>query len=179
MIRINLLPVRAAKKKESLRFQYTVAGLITFLAISASLGVYLSARSDLSFAKDRVAKGQLELTQLKKKIGELSKIKEQKEVVEEKLNIVRSLEAARTGPAVLFRIIEKSRPEKVWLQKITDKGSVVNLEGYAENDEDMAEFMRRLAKFSQVKSVELNVAKRVVEKETKTEVVSFILKLVR
>ncbi|MBE9529510.1 MAG: PilN domain-containing protein, partial [Proteobacteria bacterium] len=95
------------------------------------------------------------------------------------LKIIKNLESARTGPVILFRIIEMSRPEKVWLKSITDKGSVVSLTGYAENDEDMAEFMRRLAKFPQIKSVELDVAKRALEKETKTDVVNFVLKLVR
>jgi type IV pilus assembly protein PilN len=179
MIRINLLPVRAAKKKESVRFQYTVAGLVTFLALAASLAVYFTARSEASVAAEQISNGQQELVQLKKKIGVLSKIKKQKKVVEAKLKIIKNLEAARTGPVILFRIIEKSRPSKVWLKSITDKGSVVSLAGYAENDEDMAEFMRRLAKFPQIKHVELDVARRAQEKETKTEVVSFVLKLIR
>jgi hypothetical protein len=37
MIRINLLPVRAAKKRESVRFQLTVAGLITFFVIALGM----------------------------------------------------------------------------------------------------------------------------------------------
>ncbi len=179
MIRINLLPVRAAKKKESVRFQFTVAGLVTFLALAASLAVYFTARSEASVAAEQISSGKEELVQLKKKIGELSKIKKQKEVVEEKLRIIKNLEAARTGPVILFRIIEQSRPSKVWLKSITDKSNVVSIAGYAENDEDMAEFMRRLAKFPQVKNVELDVAKRAVEKETKTDVVNFVLKLVK
>ncbi len=179
MIRINLLPVRAAKRKESVRFQYTVAGLVTFLALAASLAVYFTARSETSVARDQIASGKQELSQLKRKIGELSKIKKQKEVVEEKLKIIRDLETARTGPVVLFRIIELSRPKKVWLKSLTDRGRIVVLEGYAENDEDMAEFMRRLARFPQIKNVELDVAKRVTEKETKAKVVNFVLKLVR
>lgn len=179
MIRINLLPVRAAKKKESVRFQYTVAGLITFLALVASLAVYFAARSEVSAVSDQLASGKVELAQLKTKIGELSKIKKQKAVVEEKLNIIKNLEAARTGPVILFRIIEKSRPSKVWLKSIIDQGSTVSLSGFAENDEDMAEFMRKLARFPQIKHVELDVAKRAVESETKADVVIFVLKLVR
>ncbi|MBE9529609.1 MAG: fimbrial protein, partial [Proteobacteria bacterium] len=92
MIRINLLPVRAAKKKESVRFQYTVAGLVTFLALAASLAVYFTARSEASVVAGQISSGQQELTQLKKKIGELSKIKKQKKVVEEKLKIIKNLE---------------------------------------------------------------------------------------
>ena len=48
MIRINLLPVRAAKKKESVRFQLTIAGLCTVFVIAVSVLVYISATSEAS-----------------------------------------------------------------------------------------------------------------------------------
>ena len=42
MIRINLLPVRAAKKKETIRFQLTIAGLFTFFVVAATILFYIS-----------------------------------------------------------------------------------------------------------------------------------------
>jgi type IV pilus assembly protein PilN len=81
MIRINLLPVRAAKKRESVRFQLTVAGLITFFVIALGMVFYLISSSEANALKEDIANGEAELSVLKQKIGELSKIKEQKRIV--------------------------------------------------------------------------------------------------
>lgn len=179
MIRINLLPVRAAKKKESIRFQLTVAGLITFLSVAVTSAVYFSVRSEASGIAADITKGQQELESLKQKIGELSRIKEQKRVVEEKLNIIKSLEAGRTGPSNLFKKIGDAIPEKAWLTSMKDEGHVIVLKGYASSDEVVADLMRGLEKYRELGNVELDFAKRELEKETNTEVVSFMIRLER
>jgi type IV pilus assembly protein PilN len=177
MIRINLLPVRAAKKKESTRFQLTVAGLVTFLVLAVSFAVYLTVSSEANAIKGEIEQGNEELLQLKRKIGELSKIKEQKRVVEEKLNIVKNLEAARTGPAELFKMVAISIPEKAWLKSLKDEGQVITIRGFAADDEVVAEFMRRLQRHKGPGGVELEVVESIREAETKAEVVRFVIRL--
>jgi type IV pilus assembly protein PilN len=177
MIRINLLPVRAAKKKESVRFQLTVAALATFLVFVVTVGAYITVRSTASSIASQIESGNMELNVLKKKIGELSKIKEQKRIVEEKLNIIKTLEAARTGPSVLFKSISESIPDKAWLASIKDEGAVTTLKGYASDDEVVADFMRGLQRHKALGTVELDVAQRTMEKETGSDVVSFTIRL--
>ena len=177
MIRINLLPVRAAKRKESVRFQLTVAGLVTFLALAASMAVYFTAGSEARALQAEISSGNEELASLKQKIGELSRIKEQKRVVEEKLKIIESLEAAKTGPTKLFRMINETIPERAWIRSMKDGDGIITLNGYAENEEVVAEFMRRLQKHRGQGEVELEVAQSVRDPETKAEVVSFIIRL--
>ena len=178
MIRINLLPVRAAKKKESIRFQLTVAALVTFLVFAVSMAAYLVVSSEAGNLKDQITSGQQELESLKKKIGELSKIKEQKRVVEEKLRIISQLEANKTGPVKLFQRISNSMPEKAWIRSLRDNGNVIAIDGYAADDEIVADTMRGLEKFG-MGNVELDVAQRVIEKETGVEMVSFVIKIER
>jgi len=178
MIRINLLPVRAAKKKESIRFQLTVAGLVTFLVFAVSMAAYLVVWSEASDVKAQIDSGKQELTELKKKIGELSKIKEQKRIVEEKLRIINQLEANKTGPVKLFQRVSAAMPEKAWIRTLREDGIVIVLEGYAADDEIVADAMRGLER-NGLGMVELDVAQRTVEKETGVEVVSFIIKIER
>lgn len=178
MIRINLLPVRAAKKKESIRFQLTVAGLATFLVVAVSMAAYLVVSSEAGNLRDQIASGQQELDQLKKKIGELSKIKEQKRVVEEKLRIITELEANKTGPVKLFKRVSSAMPEKAWIRSLKEDGIVISIEGFAADDEIVADAMRGLERAG-MGMVELEVAQRVVEKETGVEVVNFIIKVER
>ncbi|MBI5902434.1 MAG: PilN domain-containing protein [Deltaproteobacteria bacterium] len=178
MIRINLLPVRAAKKKESVRLQFTIAGLVVFLCVSVTFIVYLTLRGEASALSTSISNGEQELGQLKLKIGELSKIKEQKKIVESKLDIINELEKARTGPANFFKMLSDSVPERAWVASIKDDGRGIALKGYASTDEDVAECMRSLAKYTAVfEAVDLEVAQRVVESETKTDVVAFTLRL--
>lgn len=178
MIRINLLPVRAAKKKESIRFQLTVAGLATFLVAAVSIAVYLIAAAEARGLQEQIASGNQELNDLTKKIGELSKIKEQKRIVEEKLRIINQLESDRTGPARLLRNVSEAVPKRAWIKTLRDKDYQITIEGYASDDEVVAEFMRGLEKADMGK-VELEVAKRETEKESGAEVVSFIIRLER
>jgi type IV pilus assembly protein PilN len=177
MIRINLLPVRAAKKKESVRFQLTLAGLITFMVLVISFAVYFSARSEASYVSSELKSGQDELVQLKRKIGELSKIKAQKKVVEDKLAVIKKLEVERTGPAELFNMISGSIPEKAWLESFVDQGPKVTLRGYAASDEVVADFMRRLQRNKRLRGVELEVVRSEVDQQTNIEIVSFVIRL--
>ncbi|VAV82635.1 Type IV pilus biogenesis protein PilN [hydrothermal vent metagenome] len=158
MIRINLLPVRAAKKKESLRFQLTVGGLIIFLVFSLSIAVTLKLGSDVSLMKEDLAASQRELIQLKRKVGKLSKIKEQKRIVQSKLDVVSRLEAARKGPTLLFAKISSAIPERAWLSSMRDQGRIITLSGVASAEEDIADFMRRLQAFKDFNRVDLVVA---------------------
>ncbi len=179
MIRINLLPVRAAKKKETLRMQFTIAGLITFFVIAVTMVVYFTLRSEASALTQEIAKGNQEIEELQKKIGELSKIKEQKRVVEEKLGIIKKLEAARTGPAELLRKLSEAIPDRAWLALMKETSTGVSMQGYADTDDVVADFMRGLERFKELGAVELDVAQRLTEKETGKELTSFNLKLER
>jgi type IV pilus assembly protein PilN len=158
MIRINLLPVRAAKKKESLRFQLTVGGLIIFFVFAISIAITLKLSSDISLMNVDLTSGEKELLQLKKKVGKLSKIKEQKRIVQSKLDVVKRLEDARKGPIELFAKISSAIPERAWLSTVKDQGRVIVLSGIAMSEEDIAAFMRGLQNFKDFTRVDLIVA---------------------
>ncbi len=173
MIRINLLPVRAAKKKETIRFQLTIAGLFTFFVIAATVLFYISYRKDVAVLKTDIEAGKAELTALKSKIGVLSKLKGQKRVLEDKLKIVNKLEEARKGPVELFERLSNSMPEKAWLTSLIEKGDTLTLTGVAAYDDIIADFMRNL-KEEKFKNIELIVAKRA---KGKANLVDFTLKV--
>lgn len=173
MIRINLLPVRAAKKKETVRFQLTIAGLVIFFVIALTLIFYVSYRNDVASLSDDIDAGNVELEQLKSKIGELAKLKGQKRVLEDKLKIVKKLEDAREGPVEMFRRLSAAIPEKAWLNSMVEKDNSLTLVGVAAYDDVIADFMRNL-KAQKFKNIELIVAKRA---KGKNKLVNFSLKI--
>jgi type IV pilus assembly protein PilN len=172
MIRINLLPVRAAKKKETIRFQLTIAGLFTFFVIAVTILFYISYRKDVSVLNTDIQAGKSELAQLKSKIGILSKLKGQKRVLQDKLKIVNKLEAARKGPVELLERLSHSMPEKAWLTSLSEKGGTLTLVGVAAYDDIIADLMRNL-KEHEFKNIDLVIAKRA---KGKGAVVNFTLR---
>lgn len=160
MIRINLLPVRAAKKKESIRLQLTVAGLVTFLVFALTIAYYIKLTIDVSQRRDDIAKNEAELKELDIKIGELNKLQDQKRTVLSKLEVVDRLEAGRTGPMVLFDRISDAMPEKLWLKSMKDDNKVITLDGSAGGDEAIPDFMRALERAPEFKRVDLVIVKK-------------------
>lgn len=159
MIRINLLPVRAAKKKESVRLQLTIAGLVTALFIIV-LGLFnMGANSDIKDLETRISTSEKELRTLKAKIGELTKIKDRKRVLENKIRIVSELQQKRTGPVKMFAKIGDAMPENAWITNLRESDRMLVLNGKAAYDDVVADFMRNL-ETKGIGRVELEVAKR-------------------
>ena len=75
MIRINLLPVRAAKKKETVKQQATIAisSIVAVLLIFVAL--YSVTLGKISGTKNDITSAEGEIQQLKKKIGEIDNLK--------------------------------------------------------------------------------------------------------
>jgi type IV pilus assembly protein PilN len=160
MIKINLLPFRAAKKRENIKRQISIYVLTVVLLFGAIILVFLDLNADLAKAKDQEKKLQQELAAFQetlKKIGELEKkIKE----VKTKLAVIRDLEKKKTGPVHLLDEIATAVPkEKLWLSSLAESGGVLKLAGTAMDNETVALFMTNLEKSEYIHSVELVSAK--------------------
>src|SRR3989442_13833326 len=97
MILINLLPVRAAKKREFGRQQLVLFVLLLVLAGSGNFFVYNRFGSELLSLDKQIFTTRNEISQLEKTIGEGKSIKEDKKALEEKLKILDTLKKGRTG----------------------------------------------------------------------------------
>lgn len=177
MIKINLLPVRAAKKKETIRQQASVAGL-SVVALLLVLGfLYFSVTKKVAELNASMAGEGKEITRLDKEIGELKNVESEKKIILDKLNIVKQLEVNKRQHLKLFADIAGSIPEKLWIDSLKEAGQNITITGFAAGDEVVAEFMRRLEKTLAPWKVELEVVNQ-VEKE-KQKLAGFTIKLER
>ena len=156
MIRINLLPFRAARKKENIRRQVTVFALCIVFLVLVMLYYTIQLNSTLSKAKQEEARIQAELKTYEetiKKIGELEKkIKE----IRAKLDVIKELENNKTGPVYLLDEIATAVPkEKLWLTSLKESGGSLELRGTAMDNETVALFMTNLAKSAHISNVDL------------------------
>ncbi len=176
MIKINLLPFRAAKKRENIKRQISIYVLTIVLLFGAMFYVFLNVNSDLESAKTKEKKLRQELAAFQetlKKIGELEKkIKE----VKLKLTVIKDLEKKKTGPVHLLDEIAMAVPkDKLWLTSLSESAGVLKLAGTAMDNETVALFMTSLEKSEYIHSVELVSAKMQHLAQYRLNVADFIL----
>jgi len=156
MIRINLLPYREKEKIEDITRQIMVIG-ITFVVFVLALGsfhLYLSL--SISSLEEDITKQQNELDRLNKIIRDIDTFKRDKALLEKKIAIINTLEENRLAPVRMLDELTTMVPVKdVWLEKLSEKGTSITIEGMARNNIAVAHFMKNLAGSTFIKSVDL------------------------
>jgi type IV pilus assembly protein PilN len=145
MIRINLLPYRAARKKENIRIQVNVfvGSIIIVIGIIFLFNSFLGGKidnlnSEISSTEQQVAKYE----QINKEIAE---IKKKLDVLDRKIQVINSLERDRKVPVEnldsLYKLVVEKR---MWYTQIDEKGSSVKVSGVAIDNQTVADYMVRL-----------------------------------
>src|SRR3954466_15008359 len=140
MIRINLLPVRAAKKREFGRQQLLLFVLLLALAAIGNYFWYGGVSGELAKLDRDISSTRTEIAQLEKTIGEVKSIKEDKKALEDKLKILDTLKKGRTGPVKVLDELSSVMPEKVWLLDFVEQAGGVSMIGQASSYEDLSIF---------------------------------------
>lgn len=169
MIRINLLPVKAAQKKVQLRNQLIVAGVTILLVVIGCFAVYTSVQSDIADVKQQIKKNNAEINKLKEKIGEVNKFKKLQEELKNKLDVLAALKEAKSGPVHLMDDLIEALPNKLWVTEFKDKGGSISLLGVGLSEEDVARFMTNLEKSPYYQNVTLKVTKQKVSSGLKLQ----------
>ena len=144
MVRINLLPVRAVKKREMSR---QILTLFAVILVGIGVGNYLwydSRDSEMRRNQVQLVATQAEITKLEKIIGEVNNISKRKKDVEEKLKVLDQLRKGRSGPVRVLDALATAIPKKVWLNAFDEVNGQVKINGSALSNDDLAEFMRGL-----------------------------------
>jgi type IV pilus assembly protein PilN len=174
MIKINLLPVKAAKKQAQGQQQVLIGAVILTLAIAA---VYIFNSSQVAVLHTKKAQADElanQIEDLKKKLGNYDTIRAQRDELIKQADAIKQLQANRAGPVWLMRelsdILTKGKgpsfnkdqyeerikrdpnagfnanwdPKRVWMLNYAEKAHSVVIKGAAKSDEDVAEFLKRL-----------------------------------
>lgn len=144
MIRINLIPVKAAQKKEKLKGQLIVACATILVAAALCAAAYMQLLNWVQDAKDNVEQKKNEIVQLNKTIGEVDAFKKRQQDLRGKLDVLDKLEKSRRGPVTFLDELYKALPEKLWLAEFKEGGGNAAISGFATNEETVAVFMRNL-----------------------------------
>jgi type IV pilus assembly protein PilN len=163
MIRINLLPVKAAQKKEKLKSQLLIAAASVLVTLALCAMAYLQLLSWVEEARTNVEDKKMEITRLMKTIGEANEYKKRQEALQAKLDVLDKLEKSRSGPVILLDELYKAMPDKLWLESFKENGQKANLAGLGINEETVALFMRNLEVSTAFANISLKGTQQVVK----------------
>ena len=169
MIRINLLPFRATRKKENIRRQVSIFLLsLAFMLIilfyfnfslSSKIGNLSTKIKDTQSDLDKYDKINKEIAQIKKKLDNLKK----------KMAVMDTLEANRFAPIRLMdTMTQVIVTKRMWFTKLQSKDKHVNITGVALDNTTVADFMVRLENSGLFKEVDLKTLKRAKSKKGST-----------
>jgi type IV pilus assembly protein PilN len=155
VIRINLLPVREARRKAGVQQQIVMLAATLVTAIVLSTGVHQWVRGSISSTKERIHALETQLEQYKPQEQQVTEFKAKKAEIEQKLSVIANLERSRSGPVRLMEDLASSIPDRVWLTDLAaDKGRI-SLSGMSLDNELVASFLTKLGESPYFGQVEL------------------------
>jgi type IV pilus assembly protein PilN len=178
MIRINLLPFRAERKKENIRRQISIYLLSLLFVCLLSAYFMISLNRTLRFLEERRAEKQKELASYAETNRRIAAIKKKIADLHAKLDVIKKIENNKAGPVNLLDEIATAVPTgKLWLRSLSEKKGRVILEGTAMDNDTVALYMTNLEKAQDIMSVDLKSIKLKTLREYKQNVCDFILNL--
>lgn len=160
MIRINLLPIRAAKKKETALQQLIIAAASVVLVLVVVLSMWAVKLGQISGVKKDIQAAEARIAELKAKIGKLDQINKLKDEVKKKLDVLALLRKNKTGPASRLATLSDVTPDQLWLEKYKENADTISIAGMAFNEELIAQFIRALEASPEFEKVDLLVSEQ-------------------
>jgi type IV pilus assembly protein PilN len=167
MIRINLLPFRAARKKENIRRQVSIFVLSLAFLLIILFYYNWSLGSKVDNLKSQIKQTESELAKYDKINKEIDQIKTKLSNLKKKMAVMETLEANRFEPTrLLDTMTQVIVPKRMWFTRLNSKGRIVTINGTALDNKTVADFMVRLEKSGIFSDVDLNTLKQIRVKES-------------
>ena len=161
MIRINLLPFRAARRKENVRRQITIFFLSLFIisALLIYINLFLSGMVDDLTRK--VDNTRVQLASKMKAAKEVDQILKKLETLKRKTEIIINLALGRKESVLLLDTMTKMVIEKrMWFTSLEENQVALDVRGVALDNKTVADFMTRLEKSALFRNVRLKSTRK-------------------
>jgi type IV pilus assembly protein PilN len=177
MIRINLLPFRAARKRENIKRQITIYALVLLLSLAIIGYGYVDLSKKVNQLKEEEEKVTKELATYQKELDEIKRLEKMIKEIKTKLDVIKTLEKGKSGPVLLLADVADAVPkDKLWLNSFKESKGSLTLTGTAMDNETVSLFMQNLKETEHITSVDLQKTVSRDIKEYNLKVSDFILK---
>jgi len=169
MIRINLLPFRADRKKENIRRQVSIFLLSLAFMLIILFYFNFSLSSEIGNLSTKIKNTQSDLDKYDKINKEIAEIKKKLDNLKKKMTVMDTLEANRFAPVRLMDTMTQVIVSKrMWFTNLKSKDKLVYITGVALDNTTVADFMVRLENSGLFKEVDLKTLKRAKAKKGET-----------
>jgi type IV pilus assembly protein PilN len=142
MIRINLLPFRAERKKENVRRQLSFFLLSLILVLIVLVYYNFSLSSKIGKLNKTITITKTELNRYEEINKEIARIKKTLENLKKKMAVIDQLEADRHAPVrLLDTMTQVLVTNRMWLVSLDDQEKAVIINGIALDNKTVADFM--------------------------------------
>jgi len=159
MIRINLLPVREARRAANMRKQGVFLGGAAGAGVAISLIISMWMTARIAHERALIGARESELKKLEATLNEVKKFQAEQQEIEQKLGIIDQIEAARLGPVKIMDELATRIPQRVWLTKLVEKNGTLELDGRSIDAEVVADFVVALEESPMLSNVDLHETK--------------------
>jgi type IV pilus assembly protein PilN len=142
--RINLLPHREEKRKARREQFYALSGLMLVIGILVWGIGFIIISGYISSQENTNAFLKAQIAVLDKNIGEIEKLRGERDALLARKQVIESLQANRAETVYLFNELAKKVPAGVYLRSIKQKDLNIALTGYAQSSAKVSALMRNL-----------------------------------
>ncbi|MGW8325351.1 MAG: PilN domain-containing protein [Desulfobacterales bacterium] len=153
MIRINLLPYRESRKKESILRQINIFLAVFFIVFVILVFYSIWLGNKIEDLNTKIKNTKRLLTQAETQAKKVDQIKNELEKLGHKIDVIKNIEMNRRAPVLLLENMTKmvaeadsdNKPVKrLWFTDFEESGGKVNIKGIALDNKTIADFMSRL-----------------------------------
>jgi len=159
MAKINLLPWREERRQQQTKEFYLLLAISAGLALLLFALAYYFFDKSIKFQNQRNSFLTSEIAKLDEQIKEIDKLEAKKESLIARQQVIEELQANRTQMVHLFDELVKTIPNGVFLEKITQQGVTISMEGYSQSHSRVSDYMRRLDESDWFTKIELDYIK--------------------
>ena len=142
--KINLLPHREERRKRA-RVHFGVMGGMTALLGVVIVGAgWLVLSQRISAQEDRNKFLKTEIAKLDKEIDEIKEVKDKIAALLARKQVIETLQTDRVQTVYLLDELVRQMPEGVFLKSVRQRGSGVELVGYAQSNARVSTLMRNI-----------------------------------
>ena len=155
MIEINLLPHREAKRAADVRQTAAILAL-GLLVVGVIIAIFDGiVKSSQVAAEESIRKLEQEIAVYKPEEERVEGFKRKKSDLEDKIDVIKGLDRARSGPVRIFDELSKRTPDRLWLTALSTEGVAITVEGDSLDTGVVADFLRSLNGSEYFKDVDL------------------------
>jgi type IV pilus assembly protein PilN len=168
MAKINLLPWRAERRANRQKEFYGMLGLAAAGGLVLSFLIWFHYSQQISGQNTRNQFLQAEIQKVEGKIKEIEALDKQKDRLLARKKVIEQLQANRSQMVHLFDSLVRTIPDGVALANIKQEGEILTLEGRAQSNARVSNYMRNLEGSGWMTNPDLSIIEAKAEEKSAT-----------